>query len=217
MTYTDWANRHCSIFGLLKNEELMMVLSWEDVFAVLLITPTELTDATNFMATNPPKYRTEHLTLIQERIISERERKRGIEERKRLDDLAKEHDNGECVLCFNSGFVSVPHVNSVKDFEWVYPFYSCVVACSCWKGRDVHQRSEFHANEYNAKNTSKPHIPKRNAMMTISQYEQLNGDWKLQLAHWKKSREVNRVAADRAGTLDKQLGEIIRKAKQGVA
>lgn len=128
--WTRWAERHGGLFGLIEDKDAGMLLELCEHFARQGHTPAELTEATEWLALNaPPRFRTEHLAALQERLREQR-RRAGLRR------PAAEDDRGACVDCRGTALVSVPTLKA--------PPGSCVtmaVVCGCPLGRSFRQRN----------------------------------------------------------------------------
>lgn len=133
MTYQQWAEAHASIFGLISIEEIKMILSWQAIFSMCGYSIEELQEATSYLASgHSPKYRTEHLQAIHDRIKKQRQEEA---ERQREAELKNIPDHvGTCVLCSNSGSVIVPHPSVWQSPDPNY-WRTCSLWCICGVGR----------------------------------------------------------------------------------
>lgn len=72
-SFDEWARRHQVLFGLNSDENIAMVLAWEDIFEAAGVSLPELDDATQYMATQAaPRFPSDHLPAIQQRIREQR-------------------------------------------------------------------------------------------------------------------------------------------------
>jgi hypothetical protein len=74
--FTEWARRHCTVFGLLDAKQVAMVASWQPTFDLLGWTAAELHEATTWLAANaPPRFPSEHLPALRQRVLDVRARR----------------------------------------------------------------------------------------------------------------------------------------------
>jgi hypothetical protein len=72
--FNDWAERHCTVFGLLDERQMAMVASWEKIFDGCGWRAEELHAATTWLASHrPPRFPSEHLPALQTRLREQRE------------------------------------------------------------------------------------------------------------------------------------------------
>ncbi len=215
MTFNEWAKHHATIFGLVTEQEVQMLMSWRSMFEADGVTVQDLFAVSNWLASHkPPTFRTQHLNAIQERLKSWRIERMLTDKAAEIE--AAETDRGVCLTCNNSGLAIVPHPESIHAGQWVGHCYSFAVICNCIRGRSVLAIDMLRQSEADEKAAEKRLKAKKVTRITIEEYERSYPDWRIIVASRQKSNEEKRVAADRAGTLDKQLGEIVRRAKQGV-
>lgn len=210
MTFTDWAMKHCQTFGLLDEREVAMVLSWrEPLCEIGGYTLTELFDATAQMAARTaPKFRSDHLRMIQERIMNVRLAIAAKESQERLEDASRE-DRGVCAACFSSGFMFVPHPAAILNGVWIRPWYEMAVLCRCALGRHI-SMNEVTADSRamaEADEKRKPR-PKARARQTIEAYERINPLWEGQMQERAKQHAALHKATEQARHADTQRGPL---------
>lgn len=133
-----WADRHGSMFGFSTDRDAATFAAWFEVFEACGYSAGELRDATDVIArrSEPLAWRSEHLAAIHSHV---RQFRRAVETGHRRIPGADQSEVGECTLCVNSGWVSVPHPEFVLAGRWESaPMgYSvrAVVYCRCWAGR----------------------------------------------------------------------------------
>jgi hypothetical protein len=72
--FNAWAERHCTVFGLLDARQMEMVASWQEFFDHCGYTADELNAATTWLACNdPPRFPSDHLPALQRRLRLDRE------------------------------------------------------------------------------------------------------------------------------------------------
>jgi hypothetical protein len=101
-----------------------MIAEWAIDFRRWGYTPAELDEATSWLATHqPPRYRSEHLPGLIERVRSRREKQ---------SQAPPEDARGECALCGGCGRVIVPRPGCDPcGGRW----YTQAVLCRCPLGR----------------------------------------------------------------------------------
>lgn len=120
--WDGWAARHGQLFALTTDADARMLAEWAGLFARAGYAPAELTEATEWLATNaPPRFRTEHLPALLERLRDQRQRR----------PPPAEDRWGTCADCHGSGLVSVPNPKAVALGRWG----TLAVACGCPAGR----------------------------------------------------------------------------------
>lgn len=195
--YQEWAQHHCSVFGLLSPAEVRMVGSWQEVFDARNCTAEELRAATNYLAGHAPPAAHNgeaHLRALNARIAAVR---RSIDNEREKDD-----ERPVCTRCGNTGRVIVPHVKCVQAGEWVAkPFrYTMAVACTCIAGMDGN-RVRFTVTEDG----------KTFRLPTIVEYELKNPNWRSQV------RQQERVAKAMARAVtDPQVFSSVGEVKQAI-
>ncbi len=156
--FREWVTRHGRIFGFTEANVLMLI-SWEGLFAASNYTAEELAHATDTLSLKPPAFAKDHLAAIREAITS----RRAATARK-----ADEVDNWQCDDCHGSGFICVPM--HFKGEDWIpyaaggcaAHYHTLAVLCHCFRG------------------TSK--VQKELKSMTFADYNARNPSWRRQLA-----------------------------------
>lgn len=194
--FSQWARRHCVIFGLTEPKHMEMVTSWQDLFQAAGYCAVDLNDATDWLANNaPPRFASEHLGALTRRMREVRS-VRAI----RDDD----REVALCVKCGGPGRLSVPLLRSIRQGEWrpydagagpVY--YTEAVACDCERGR----LRDWSITDRATGN--------RVPMMTIADYELANPHYRQQLIG--RHRELVERSRVTSGPLCKGLDEILRR------
>lgn len=204
-TYHEWAAYHAQMFGLLSEPEVAMVHAWLEPFTSVGYTVEELRAASDWMAINgPPKFRSEHLSGLTNRIRDRR--MLDAAERTRKAMLVDPNDLGVCVNCFDVGIVTVPHFSVVRDGIWIQPFYTLGVLCGCNRGRKLQADRRVIEESKQAKD----HHYRQRLGMTLEQYERKVPDWKRVMDDKQRTAEKFRVATVQANDMDKLLGEILK-------
>jgi hypothetical protein len=172
--YGEWADQHAKAFGLTFDGELAALGCWYDSLRVF--TPAELHAATASMLASGETFRrvSDHLPAVIVRVRGARR------EQAREEDTAAaiDPDLGSCDLCGSSGHVGVPLVRVLVGEVKIMADYETVVVCRCAKGRWVQDRQ----------NGMSPR------QMTLDQYQQLNPDWRDQMA--ERRAHARQVALD---------------------
>lgn len=174
--FSRWAERHATVFTF-DREKSASVLSWEGLFAAANYTPDELTDATDWIATNAAGIKPwEHLAAIQDRI----KRCRAVSNEIKVDDW-------KCDDCHGAGRIVVPQLESVRGEDWrprdvgAGPqYYTCAVRCHCKRGE----------LDYS---TLPRGLKASEGMMTFATYNMANPYWRRQLAD--RAHEQREAAA----------------------
>lgn len=200
--WDDWAAKHAMIFGLTSPGDAAMFGAWREVFARAGYTSEELNEATDYIAVNnPPRYRNEHLGAINRR-VTERRRVMRLHNQEQAEREGIEAHG----LCDGTGRVLVPHLSCVIDGEWLYPWYTVCVLCSCHKGERIRLSLE---------NSAKPDGEVRK-VMGIEQYTLVNSDWRRQMDNHKQQKKAELTArtlgdlADKKAPIDPKLAELAK-------
>lgn len=211
MTFEQWAGKHCQTFGLLDPSEFAMVLSWRVPLCDLSgYSVDELESATAWMAAKAaPKFRTDHLRLIQERVSSARLAASAAEARKRIEASGGE-DKGRCSLCGNSGFAIVPHIDLVRDGTWVRPWNTMALPCKCGVGRHIVATDSAAEAKRVATENEKGRAGKSTQRMTLAAYEFVNPLWQGQMDDQKRQRDAIDAAESAARHADKTRGPLAK-------
>lgn len=200
MTYADWVSKHCRCFGMDKQSDLEMVTEWANVFALDGFTPDELDATTTAMIRNPPRFRNEHLERIHTIVRANRVLSRQVAQASDTQSV--------CDYCGNSGFVTVPHPEYVRDYRWMPPFPTAAVICPCYAGRQQGLIVDDYAEGRGEKQKRKRELPK---MLRLEQYAQRVPNW-LELIRDHQNAQIGMAnAKHRATWLDKTIGQILSK------
>src|ERR1043166_8865921 len=190
--YRDWAAKYCAAFGLDRDSDKAMVQTWQKIFEDLGYSVPELEKALTAIARNPPKFRSEHLSAINQAINCERQRL--VYESMEVEAAIDEFE--QCKQCSSAGWVFVPHPRFLKDGEWIYgpggrskPL--CTVTCGCQVGQRL------------------AGIPRTKKAMSLESYEELNPEWREQIEIHEAGKKALREAQAAANAGDKSLGELI--------
>jgi hypothetical protein len=189
-----WAAKHATTFGLIDQRDGAMLREWVRLFAAEGYAPAELAEATAWLAThNPPEFRSQHLARLTERLRG----LRAASARKADRNPDPEVAGPSCPDCGDLGAVSVPHLKNRPGGPW----YEACVACSCRKGELLwHARREA--------------VP---GWLTLAHYEMFNPMWRDQAEGRRQSLLRRGNANIRAGELDKLLGRIMGRLRNGLA
>lgn len=146
-----------------------MIASWERVFAANNFTYGELQAATLALANGSIRaHRYDHCRAINEWV------KQGRAKMCRDDDTRPSVLAFICPDCSGTGFIAVPHLQSVIDGEWLPSQrtkfarqYTMAVYCECQRGRRIHERALDSG---------------RGVGMRLAFYETRNPNWREQVA-----------------------------------
>jgi len=177
--FKAWARDHATAFGMSDPNDAAMLLSWYEPFAFAGFIVADLRAATATMvAKSAPQFRSDHLRLIQSNaVISARNRAiKAIE-------VKDEFGTWSCKHCSGSGWVTVPHPNSLAEGLMVRGLF-LAVTCKCGKGMAT------------AASEKKP--------MSFERYERWNPDWLNQLLTWDEGKAKMARATSVAQQHDKK-------------
>lgn len=181
--FNGWAREHATAFGMTDPKEAAMILSWFDAFSAAGFIVFDLRYATQSMiAKAAPQFRSDHLRLIQSNATASA-RKRATK--------AKESDAAgwsSCSLCCGSGWVIVPHRESLANGLMVRGL-TMGVACLCAKGLATSQSDK--------------------APLTLARYEKWNPAWREQLDIWDRGLWEMAKAKTKAENADKSARSIV--------
>ncbi len=187
--FTEWARHHATVFGILDEAGLAMLASWEPLFLAAGYLGPELHLATDWLAVNaPPRFRTDHLPALRQRLLD----RRAVAYAAAQD--AREDDRGTCVRCGGNGREVVPHPagavggewRPLRAFEGGRPlYYTLAVFCPCPLGRWALERTRKHAADKLE--------ARRLRTLTLEEYQAANPRWQQQL--WQRDREQRAEAA----------------------
>lgn len=182
--WIEWTTYHGSLHRMQAAEDAAMILLWREVFEDRGFTMEELKVASRSLAENDPKrFRTEHLEYLLSSVGTARFNKA------RASLTTDDINEKSCGVCIGSGHAIVPHLLSVIDGEWHYPYYTMAVACHCDAGRRLLSRWEGYiqaAKNKDGKKGCREKIPP--PFMPIENYAVKNQDWQDQV----KTREAQR-------------------------
>lgn len=183
--YASWATDHAKSFGLSADADLSMLFSWFDAFSAAGFIVSDLRHATRTMiAKSPPQFRSDHLRLIQANAT--------ILARQRATKAKDSEASGwsACSLCIGSGWVIVPHRQSLANGLMVRGL-TMGVACLCQKGLATSQSDK--------------------APLTLQRYEKLNPAWREQLETWDRGLAEMAKAKAKAEHADKSAKSIVNR------
>ena len=208
--WDDWAGYHSTLHRMTDAAELAMLSLWREVFESHGFEESELREASLHLAKTGSKWRTEHLQGIIDRVSDRRLLRMQAE----LAEQDRQHQADECKLCGGPGIVCVPHKASVRNGEWVYPWYECGVACWCYRGqRRVASNAEtIRVSEDKLRITRKGEVPTR--LVTLAEYEMHNPGWESQMQLREIQRESARKARMATATEDRRRGPLAGLVEQ---
>lgn len=130
-----WTDHHATLFYMRSDADSALFAAWKP-----LVTPYDFDDfmaGSNWLASNKGgAFRTEHLTLIRERINVARSQQRQAQ-----DDADSHRENRhECQLCHGMRGLTVPHQDYIRDSQWLKPYPTHWIWCRCSKGREVFEK-----------------------------------------------------------------------------
>lgn len=188
--FWEWATYHAALFGLDGDKDVETFMAWKTLFAAAGYTAAELREASDWIALNDtPKWRSEHLAKLQERIRT-----------KRREDRARpaqpEQAYPDCNECHGTGWVcDLPHLGQVFGGEWKGES-TCAVFCRCsWGTREYARHRERKA-------------------MTLDQYERRNPSWREQVERLVKVRAARQRAQGHSAHADKIFGPIMARIRR---
>lgn len=185
--YDSWTKYHRAMFQMKSDDDLPMFAAWMP--SLREFTLAEARDASLAIAADPGtagKFRTEHLALIRQKIRIKR-----AEVNRAFRKEAERHGEvNSCGVCRGIGMAHVPHVKSVVDGLWIYPFATMVVSCSCNRGGARQIAMDTLTIQQDFAGTRR-----RVRMMTLAEYEFSVPDWPAIF----EAREVQRQSEKNAG------------------
>jgi hypothetical protein len=185
MSWDEWARRHFAVFGMTSQAEANMLAEWQRLFQMAGFSALEMAEATDWVATHdPPRFRGDQLQALQARARARRQAEAGRR--------SPEPAGPSCGLCGGDGVAGdLPDPEAMV--KWGGKWRTCACWCKCPLGR------------YKA--------PLNTWMESWDQYESRVPDWReRQLAH-QREEEAYAVARTHAGTLDRQLGELLGRMR----
>lgn len=179
--WDSWVVPHASIFGFSGQHDSAMLESWRFVFETAGYSAAELANATQVIASGSllatktqssiPRTRAENLDAIH-RVVRQARRERAI-----TNAAQQRGDDYRCHVCGDGrGWVTVPHLRSLIDGQWVSPWYSCAVVCLCGLGDKIQESWK----------DKKP--------MKLANYELRNPNWRQQVADRERQQAAEREA-----------------------
>jgi hypothetical protein len=187
--YPSWATYHATMFGFLPEDAGMLSL-WVEQFAAEGIAPAELFAASRrLFSAGAPAWRRDHAPAI---LAAVREMRRPAAPAKPPED-----PRGTCTLCRNSGYVVVPHPNTLygKTPRWCTLAVTCRCAIGAWR-RDQ-------AQAYS--NAQKRPI----RFYTLDEFEREFPDWRDDVAAHEALLKARDKSAFAAGVNDKLFGRLL--------
>ena len=189
--WSAWAERHARMFGLASEADAAMLLEWSGVFGREDFTPAELHAATDELARQPPRFRTDHLAGLMRSVR---------EARRRAQQRPPAEDRGTCERCGGSGMAEVPLSGLPTPLaarglgQGVFAEGTLgVVLCHCALGRWLGERGC-------------PALP-------WDQYTAAKPGWRDEWEAMRAARRAALRASEHAGRLDRELGEILGRLR----
>ncbi len=197
MTYADWIARHSRVFGLDSEKDRAMMNEWCNVFGSTGIYAEELDLATTRMISQEaPKFRTDHLVLLQKFVHMAR---------KQMASPPDDDPHGECFLCGKTGLVVVPHPKLIQGMNWLSPFATAAVICSCGLGRWLEPR--LNGDE----SRKRPNTKERPRMLTLHDYSQkVCPQWQEVMQERVNATRAQSGLISKARSADQLLGQLAR-------
>jgi hypothetical protein len=196
INWTDWISYHSTIFALNTESDLNMLTEWARLFQMAGWTPTELKQASEWLALHePPAYRSQHLVALQKRLPYARQQKGAP------PAAMDGEDCGRCVVCLGTGFVTVPnhkYANEPRGSIHHGKFYTCVVTCHCSRGRWREQ-----------------HCSRDGGILSLAEYEARWPWWREEMAQHEALLKQRTRSLAHAKAVDEALGAI--KARRRAA
>lgn len=135
MTYAEWADYHCTLFGFVDPKQLAAVKAWVNVFRTGNFTPQELRLASDAVLVEGAGFWSDH----PGKMVAFMNRQRAVASRDHDGDASR---IAACPHCGNSGRLMVPHPACLSKGSWrpldagAGPtFYTAAVRCRCERGR----------------------------------------------------------------------------------
>lgn len=191
--YDLWMEHHAVLFMMSSDQDAALFAAWRRL--VLPYSLAEFIDGSNYLATEKAgAFRTTHLDHIRQRINV---RKMELV-RLRLEQEQKAMERYECKVCNGVGVVSVPHVEHVRNMEWLPPYVSFSILCFCSLGRSKFNALTDSIHDTKAKGERSPGYP-----LAWEKYEALVPNWE-ELLKWREQmRKDERAAGNIAMHADK--------------
>ena len=211
--WISWKTYHATLHRLTGDDDLAMMDLWRPVFDAKGHTLGELKEASLDLAkTDPKRWRAEHLQALLDRATSVR---LAIAQAETVQGDGSEYPS--CELCHGTGLVSVPEPRSIKNGDWVTPFYRGVVSCYCVRGIDRQRRHQAIISiASETKPGGKKHvIPPR--LMTLPEYEGVFPKWRDMERRHEEAQKQEQRAMKISRDMDTKHGELpIREVLDGI-
>jgi hypothetical protein len=214
MTYEQWASHHAAIFNLNIDTDDNMLAAWIKVFQSCGYSVEELFDATDQIAasTEVPETRLQQLGALHATIRSGR-----LARQSRFQGPYTVHHVCTFNLCDGVGWLTVPHPKSLENGQWIFPWYTCAVLCSCDQGKRVRQT-------FGAETTARKKIIP--APLSLEAYQRQNPFWRDQLVirAEQQKQELQAIEATKAAETrspgQKQMAsafdDVVRRLQSGL-
>lgn len=166
--YMAWTEYHRALFQMKSADDSPMFAKWFPSLVEFSLEEAKSASLSIAGDARAAKFRTEHLALIRIEI----KRKRYERIRAELSSADGRLEAQRCRLCSGTGLVFVPHIHSIVDDRWAFPFSSMVVSCTCNAG-------SFKLNSANSLELKqdKGHGRYRVRMMDLREYEMTQPNW----------------------------------------
>lgn len=197
--YESWVEYHRTLFTMKSADDGPMFALWAQ--CLLSYSLAELKAASLAIASDietAGRYRTEHLAILRQKVAAHRfERIRAEQQQYEASDARL-----SCSQCRGNGLVPVPHVESIVDGRWAYPFCSMVVSCDCSAGT-------ARGSAINGVDTKQVMAGRRVSVriLSLAEYEALHPQWCDIVAERNRTRQTELEAryyaeqADRAAPI----------------
>ena len=200
--WDNWLNRYSTTFRMTSDKDVLMLHSWRAIFVAKNATYDELEACIVQVGLNPPAYREEHLRAILRHL--DQMRAEAFQTSRPMDPVEGEIEYW-CGMCNDTGWVSVPHLECVRDGRFVpHPrFQTCYqmcVTCNCKSGEWIYQ--SFVNAEARGKEKKRP--------MRLGDYESRNPQWREQMRAREEEQRQEFVARAHAGHLDGLFGKLAK-------
>lgn len=189
----NWAQMHAAIFGHRSPEWTTTYQMWNSLWSSEGYQPGEIVAAVNAVSKRirKPNYASDHFSAMSEEL-------REARQRYQISATAKiVADKGVCLFCGSTGFLVVPHLNSVDphgNWSRLTPpneGYTFAVTCHrCGIARHRGLRG-----------------------MPLDQYETINPNWRDQMAAWDQIQRGRARVHSANGGLDGVFSRIQTRIK----
>lgn len=205
--WDDWAGYHATLHRMTDAADLAMMSLWRDVFEASGYGADELREASIALATSGEgRWRSEHLESLIQRVTQRRFQRMQLEQA----ELDQQHAAEECRQCSGSGLVTVPHPHCVRDGDFCYPFYTCVVACMCYRGERKRQQNMATRSHHEEKvKARRIDTPAPSVLPSIAEWELRHPGWQSLLEQREYKREVGRKARMATAAADSRRGPLL--------